>query len=127
MSKIVLFDVDGTVEIAGEPFKPLVALSQLYEKAGYLNVVATGRLEEHRKLTEDFFRACKFRYHALLMRPSDDLKVGEWKYDAIETFLKREGYDFSDIEIAYENHLKRAKQWDKLGVPSLLVYGEELQ
>jgi hypothetical protein len=124
--KAVVFDIEGTLICDGTPNLPVINICKLYEKAGYTIIIATGQPESGRKEIEADLYAAGVKYHVLLMKPDADTRRSrEWKPGAIETYLRLNKAGLGDVELVFENHKKSCKVWEKLAVPSLLVYGEE--
>ena len=101
MSRVAIFDVDGTlmdinhrrkyVESEQKDWKKffeymefdtirddVFQLAHALHDSGYVIIVCSGRNEKHRELTEKQLAFGKLEYHALMMRGNDDYRP-DWE------------------------------------------------
>ena len=151
LSKIVIFDIDGTLSDAthrlhhlypaeGEkknwsaffakakedkPIVPIINLNYMYHKNGYHIILCTGRPANTRNDTIDWLNKHSIKYDVLLMRLTADRGPDyEVKPKTLLEYLEGIGKAFSDIEIIFEDRLRVCQAWKKLGIP-VAVVGEE--
>lgn len=151
--KIVVFDIDGTLADANHrihhvkpepgqkknwpaffeaakddpPATHVVAVLQLYVKAGYLVMLCTGRPAKFRNDTLRWLAKQGIPELPLIMRlTNDNSKDFISKPIALKEYLTSIGSSFEEIEAIYEDKLTVSKAWVELGIPVFLCGKEWL-
>ena len=128
--EVFCFDIDGTLsdsrhrshlvqsgknknwkeffnrQVDDEPFRPLFKIFNALVSHGALNIILTGRNEEHRQVTDYWLR-----YHGLIynpkwlyMRPNGNTENDhEWKFNKVQELLK-ENPDWEIQSIFEDRH-----------------------
>jgi uncharacterized HAD superfamily protein len=141
--KTVLVDIDGTIAKVGERLKylqgkpdydkfyascfddaPITEIIDLVKTLAdnYTIVYCTGRREQVRKNTTDWFSKHNLPAGKLLMRPN-----GDKRHDVAckPAQLQKAGIQLAEIAFVLEDRNSMVKQWRKLGLKCLQVdYGD---
>lgn len=135
-SKAILFDIDGTLAdlehrlrfvrqtpkdwhafhsalLEDEPHEWCLELLRLHQNNGYKILLMTGRGEEYRDLSLDWFKKYDIQYDELLMRPKGDQRH-DWE-------IKKELYEEYvapryQVSFVVEDRQSVVDMWRKIGV-----------
>lgn len=140
MKKTVIFDIDGTLAdirhrrryLDGDhpdwtrfnaamgddtPNAPVVALYQTLWKTGeYHMVMASGRNEKHRRITEQWLIWNEIPFGRILMRADNDTRADHIIKQEILEVLLREG---RQIEFAVDDRQQVVGMWRRNGITCL--------
>jgi uncharacterized HAD superfamily protein len=137
MSKITIFDIDGTltdikdrvIYIKGEkknwgnfwkgmendrPKAAIINLCNTMFEAGFYIILCTGRYEKYRKITENWLSKYEVKYHEMRMRNDDDKRD-----DHIVKKSLIKDIDINSILFIVEDRYSVVKMWRKLGITCL--------
>ena len=147
-SKIAVFDIDGTLADTSArihylqqpkkdwsaffreakhdlPLVKIINILRLYDAAGYLIILCTGRPANLRNDTLDWLYLHNVPHDFLLMRLTSDRGPDYIvKLKTLEEFLPTIGRTVSDVEVVFEDRVKVAQMWESAGITTCLV-GEE--
>ena len=143
MSRVAIFDVDGTlmniehrrkyVESEQKDWKKffeymefdtirddVFQLAHALHDSGYVIIVCSGRNEKHRELTEKQLAFGKLEYHALMMRGNDDYRP-DWEVKReMLADMRNEGLD---PKIAVDDRPSVVSMWRDHGLTCFDVGG----
>lgn len=147
-SKIVIFDIDGTLADTSkrihymkaekknwtafyaeakhdDPHKHVVNLTKMYLNAGYHIILLTGRPANLKQDTLNWLNKEGVLFHVLLMRLiGDHGKDNVVKRETLISYLVNNNLHISQIEAVYEDRIHVAETWREMGLSVFLV-GDE--